>query len=82
MVAGSIISCIAYAVLIMIIGWHNEDASVADTSYDAEGECWVRMVWGEIRDAVGWTGQEPLLLLPAHGLLTCVVHHAPHGEPC
>ncbi|KAL4439222.1 hypothetical protein ABPG77_004124 [Micractinium sp. CCAP 211/92] len=35
-VAGSIISCIAYGVLIMIIGWHNEDASVADTSYDTE----------------------------------------------
>lgn len=36
--AGSIISCIAYGVLIMIIGWHNEDASVADTSYDTESE--------------------------------------------
>ncbi|KAL4428445.1 hypothetical protein ABPG75_002534 [Micractinium tetrahymenae] len=35
-VAGAIISCIAYGILIIIIGWHDEDASVMDKTYDAE----------------------------------------------
>lgn len=39
LVAGSIISSIAYFLLIGVIGWNDEDATVEEEHFDAEGAC-------------------------------------------